>query len=134
MGPSSIHHVLVLTVDLQRSLAFYVDVLGLRPVDRPAFPHDGAWLQAGATQVHLLLYPGGSFRDRGDVDPNDVHFALRVDDFEAALRELGRHGFREDAADGDPKRLVVRRQGIAGFPQVYMLDPDRNIVEINSAE
>jgi hypothetical protein len=29
--------------------------------------------------------------------------------------------------------LRVRRNGPAGFPQAYLLDPDRNIVEINGA-
>ena len=133
MGPAVLHHVLVLTEDLERSLAFYRDVLGLKPIPRPPFDTAGHWLEAGGTQVHLLLYPEGSFRRRSTVDVNDVHFALRVADFEAAMRDLASHGYREDLADGDPKRLVARRKGLAGFPQVYMLDPDQNIVEINAA-
>jgi hypothetical protein len=28
---------------------------------------------------------------------------------------------------------MVRRDGPAGFPQLFILDPDRNIIEINGA-
>jgi len=42
-------------------------------------------------------------------------------------------GFHEDAAEDDPKRLMLSRSGAAGFPQLYFIDPDRNIVEVNGA-
>jgi len=28
---------------------------------------------------------------------------------------------------------MMRRDGPAGFPQVYLLDPDNNIIEVNGA-
>ena len=43
------------------------------------------------------------------------------------------NGFREDAAEDDPMRVMVRRDGPAGFPQLFDPDPDRNIIEINGA-
>jgi len=30
-------------------------------------------------------------------------------------------------------RVMVRRNGLAGFPQLFLLDHDRNIIEINGA-
>ena len=30
-------------------------------------------------------------------------------------------------------RVMVRRDGPAGFPELSILDPDRNIIEINGA-
>jgi hypothetical protein len=30
-------------------------------------------------------------------------------------------------------RVMVRCDGPAGFPQLFILDPDRNIIEINGA-
>ena len=53
--------------------------------------------------------------------------------FDGALATLTANGFREDAPDDDPMRVVVRRDGPAGYPQLYLLAPDRNIVEINGA-
>ena len=30
-------------------------------------------------------------------------------------------------------RLLVKRSGLAGFPQLYLIDPDRNVIEVNGA-
>jgi catechol 2,3-dioxygenase-like lactoylglutathione lyase family enzyme len=128
-----LHHVSIVTADLARSVAFYSEVLGLRQVERPPFPSRGAWFACGSLQVHIIVNPDGTFRKTAAVDSNDTHFALRTDDFETAISNLTAKGFREDAAEGDPSRLFVRRSGPAGFRQVYLLDPDRNIIEINDA-
>ncbi|WP_413709024.1 hypothetical protein [Rhizobium sp. Rhizsp82] len=42
-------------------------------------------------------------------------------------------GFREDLPEDHPKYLLVSRIGLAGFPQLYLRDPDLNVIEINSA-
>jgi catechol 2,3-dioxygenase-like lactoylglutathione lyase family enzyme len=128
-----LHHVAITTGNLERSLAFYSGILGLRQIDRPPFDIAGAWLVSGSCQVHLINHPSGTFRTSNIVDINDIHVALRVADFEETLRLLASKGFREDAPEGDPMRLVVRRKGVAGFPQAYFLDPDLHIVEINAA-
>ena len=41
-------------------------------------------------------------------------------------------GYREDGEEF--KRMILQPQATAGFPQIYILDPDRNVIEINSAE
>jgi catechol 2,3-dioxygenase-like lactoylglutathione lyase family enzyme len=128
-----LHHVSVITINLDRSLEFYRDVLGLVPAHRPPFEIGGAWLACGASQLHLVDYPAGTYRGKNTIDNNDVHFALRVSNFDETLRLLNEKGFREDLPVGDPKRLLVKRTGLAGFPQVYLLDPDGHVVEINAA-
>jgi catechol 2,3-dioxygenase-like lactoylglutathione lyase family enzyme len=128
-----LHHVSIVSTDLARSIAFYRDVFGLEQIERPPFSSDGAWFACGSQQVHIILNPAGTFRPRPSIDTTDTHFAFRTDDFEAAIRGLVRHGFREDAEEGDPWRLLVRRNGPAGFAQAYLLDPDRNVVEVNGA-
>src|SRR5262249_14741983 len=50
----SIDHATLIVKDLGRSRRFYVDVLGMREVPRPAFSFAGLWFQAGATQIHLI--------------------------------------------------------------------------------
>ena len=132
MAQLALHHVNLIVTDLPRSLAFYQNLFGLRFIERPPFKGAGAWLACGALQVHLTLYPPGSFRT-GNVDGADSHFAFRTDDFDGALAMLTVNGFREDAAEDDPMRVMVRRDGPAGFPQLFILDPDRNIIEINGA-
>ena len=128
-----LHHVSIIVRDLNRALAFYRDVLGLKPLPRPDFPVRGAWLSCGDRQVHLVVHDGETFRDSDTVDNNDGHFALNTDDFEGVVDVFTANGFSEHAADGDPRRLLVKRTGAAGFAQLYVLDPDRNIVEVNTA-
>lgn len=133
MSMLALHHVAIITSDLEKSLPFYRDVFGLTEIPRPNFPVDGAWLACGSLQVHLVVHPQGTFRRRPEIDRNDWHFAFRTDDFEGAIERLKVLGFGEDLPEGDPKRLLVSRSGVAGFPQLYLCDPDLNVVEINGA-
>ena len=127
-----LQHVSILSSNLERSTAFYRDVLGMRQVPRPAFNIPGVWLEFGPFQIHLIDNPKGSFRTRTYIDSGDTHFALRVENFEDAILRLKEMGFRADADENDPWRMLVIRGGVAGFPQVYVLDPDNNVIEINA--
>jgi glyoxylase I family protein len=92
-----LHHVNLIVTDLPRSLAFNQNLFGLTIIERPLFKGAGAWLACGAQQVHLTLYPPGSFRT-GNVDGADSYFAFRTDDFGALatlLRPTGADGARE---------------------------------------
>lgn len=133
MKDGALHHVALVTGDLARAIEFYRDVLGLSQVARPAFKSEGAWMFGGALEVHLIAHAGGNFRPNSLIDIDDAHFAIRVEDFEGAMTKLAMHGFREDASDGDPKRIRIIRQGVAGFPQAYFLDRNCNIIEVNTA-
>jgi catechol 2,3-dioxygenase-like lactoylglutathione lyase family enzyme len=129
----ALHHVSIITDDLETSLPFYRDVFGLSEIPRPDFPVGGAWLACGSLQVHLVVHPEGTFRQRPVIDRNDWHFAFRTDDFEGVLERLAALGFSGDLPEGDPKHMLVFRTGLAAFPQLYLRDPDLNIVEINGA-
>jgi glyoxylase I family protein len=132
MAGLSLHHVAIIVTDLERSSAFYRGLFGLEPIDRPPFSIPGQWLGVGALQVHLTVYAAGNFRKRA-VDNDDIHFAFRTDDFEGFVTRAKSMGFVEMGADDDPMRMIVKRQGMAGFPQCYLMDPDRNIIEVNGA-
>jgi catechol 2,3-dioxygenase-like lactoylglutathione lyase family enzyme len=129
----ALHHVSVPTDDLAASVAFYEGVLGLKRVPRPPFTVEGVWYGVGPLQIHLTLHPDAHFRKGKAVDNDDIHFALRVEDFEAAVAHLKAQGFGADLPLDHPKRLIVKRTGAAGFPQVFVMDPCRNLIEINTA-
>jgi catechol 2,3-dioxygenase-like lactoylglutathione lyase family enzyme len=112
--PLCVHHVAIHAADAGRSIAFYTDVLGgtIRD-DRPDFPFAGAWIDVGATQVHVV--EAEVPLDRGQ------HFALLVDDLDAAVAELRARGIDV----GEPKVVGPDRQ-------TFLNDPDGNRIELHA--
>ncbi len=131
-----LHHVSIPVTDLERSRRFYREVLGLSEIDRPPFDFAGAWFALGDGQLHLIVHAGQpsppTFRTGKPIDSRDVHFAIRVADFRAAVRDLRSKGYDEKAADPF-LRLRVNENATAGFPQVFILDPDHHTIELNAA-
>src|SRR5438067_13611987 len=79
--PQAVHHVSINVRDVATAESFYVERLGLaRRGDRPDFGFAGAWLDIGSQQVHLI---------EGE-PPAAVgqHFAIQVEDLDAAIAEL----------------------------------------------
>lgn len=113
MRTLGVHHVSVNVHDVDDAVAFYVGVLGLvRRDDRPDLGVGGAWLDAGDQQVHLIA---------GDVPPGrGQHFALRVDDLDAAVAELRAGG----VAVSDPSAIGTGRQS-------FLTDPSGNAIELH---
>jgi catechol 2,3-dioxygenase-like lactoylglutathione lyase family enzyme len=129
-----LHHVSLMVTDAERAAAFYREFLGLKQLERPAFKSKGAWLTTGHLQVHLVQYkPDAPPPPRRVPAPDDAHFGMNTGDFEGFVRRLQANGYREDAPEGDLRRIMIRRDGPAGFPQVYLLDPAYNIIEVNGA-
>lgn len=134
MEIAAIHHVSLTVTDLERSRMFYREILGLAEIARPPFNFPGAWFQVGAAQqLHLIVHTRSTFREK-PLDTRDNHVAMRVPSFQATLDFLHGKGFREDAAPDDPWKMIVQPYATAGFPQIYICDPDRHIIEINAEE
>lgn len=129
----ALHHVSVPSSDLSASKQFYENVLGLQQMKRPPFSIEGIWYAVGALQIHLTVYPSAHFRRAKRVDNDDIHFALKTSDIENAITSLVKCGFSDSLPDDHPKKLIIKRSGLAGFPQVFLMDPDHNIIEINEA-
>src|SRR5204863_4874702 len=123
----SLHHVLVAARDLERSKWFYREVLELEEIARPNFRYPGAWFQFwNGLQIHIVVRPDATFREQKLLDTFDVHFAVRVKSYSQTIESLHTKGFREDAPVDDLRKMVLRPNSIAGNPQIYILDPDRN--------
>lgn len=112
MKPLGVHHVSINVTDAAESIAFYTDVLGftVRP-DRPDFGFGGAWLDVGGEQVHLIEAELPSSHGQ--------HFAIRVDDIDAAVAELRQRGVEVS----DPRAVAASRQ-------CFLHDPSGNLVEL----
>jgi glyoxylase I family protein len=133
MDNAYLHHVSVPTRDVANAIAFYTNVLGFKPIARPPFKSEGRWLKLGSVEVHISLVPNATFRTSRGVETNDIHFAIRVGDFQALLKTVSAYGYSADLAHDDPKRIIVKPDSVAGYPQLYIMDHDFHLIEINAA-
>ena len=112
-------HVVLRVTDIDRSIAFYEQVLGLH-VERRLAEIGLVQLRAGAAMIDLV--PRTEDEDDGR---NMDHFAVRIEtmDVPALTAHLKRHGI-----DGGEVR---RRYGAEGYgSSIYITDPDGNTVEL----
>jgi catechol 2,3-dioxygenase-like lactoylglutathione lyase family enzyme len=120
MKARSLNHVALYIEDVDRSRRFYEDVLGLEPIERPAFDFPGAWYRLGVDQeLHLI----SGRRQDPQVRSGANHYALLVDDMDAAESLLRERGC-------DPGTRRVRPDGAF---QIYVRDPDGHTIEICTA-
>jgi len=123
MQVESLHHVAVCVTDIERAKRFYKEVLGLPEVARPPFDFGGAWYEFGGRQLHLIVHPPTrTLRGTTDIDTRDGHLALRVRSFDDALAHLRRCGVA----------CVASRDNLTPWAQIYVTDPDGNVIELNA--
>lgn len=117
----ALNHVSFAVRDLDRSLRFYRDLLGLAPLPRPDFGVPGAWLQVGDAQIHLIQVPEGADvgTTPGAVSPMAGHTAFYVTDYDASLAALRRAGLE-----------VMETSASNG--QMWVQDPDGHVIELIS--
>jgi glyoxylase I family protein len=119
----ALHHVAVTVTDLARAKRFYGEVLGLREIPRPPFDFGGAWYDAGLQQLHLIVHsPTRTMRHTTEIDSRDGHLALQVASYDEALAHLRAHGVE----------LLDRPDNLTPWAQIYVTDPDGNVIELNA--
>lgn len=106
-------HCSILITDVDRSRAFYRDLLGLKEINSPrTFNFTVLWFDLGNQHLHLL--------QRGKADPpSPRHFALRVRDAAAARMYFHGHGIAVEETTPFP-----------GSDRFFINDPDGNRIEI----
>lgn len=117
----AVDHLVLVVADVERSVAWYRDVLGLE-VERFDLWKDGKVLfpsvRIDATTIIDIL-PG----ERGDGRRNVDHFCLVIEETDlTALRDSGAF----DVVDGPARRWGARGDGLS----LYVRDPDGNVVEL----
>ena len=112
------NHFTVLTDDLDKTLGFYVDLLGLKPGPRPDLGFPGAWLYAGDTAVlHIIAGRGVPQQPAGVID----HMAFSASGLAEVKAKL----------DAEKISYELRRQRGAGTWQLFCHDPSGAKVELD---
>ena len=118
----SIAHASFLVADVQRSLVFYRDILGIKHnLNRPDFGFDGAWLDINdaGQQIHLMQLPNpDSSAERPEHGGRDKHIALVVEDLDVVADRLEQAG-------------VVVSRSKSGRAAFFCRDPDGNALEFS---
>ena len=139
MTIKAMNHVGISVADIDRSIAFYRDMLGMQVVVRTSFEGDQyatilrlkgasgrvALLRAAAMQIELFEFscpvPRGGERDRPVCDHGITHFCIEVHDIDATYRRLRDSGvvFHCEPLDF-----------LGGARATYGRDPDGNVFEL----
>ena len=113
MKLTGIHHSSIVVTNMERARHFYGQVLGLSEVERPSnFTNPVRWFEVGDEHIHLIP------SDRPDTT-SPRHFALHVDDADAAREHFRTHGI-----------AIQETEPIAGADRFFISDPDGNTIEI----
>jgi catechol 2,3-dioxygenase-like lactoylglutathione lyase family enzyme len=116
---TGVNELVLEVVDLEESIRFYTEVLGLPLVER--WDHrDAVWVMAGdRTRIGLWRPQVGLAGGRGGVH---VHYAMHLpeESYDAAVERLRAHGLRvqEEVFEEDRGRAA------------YVTDPDGHVVEL----
>ena len=89
MPATAMNHFTILTDDVDATIAFYGDLLGLAPGARPPFTFPGAWLYAAAQPILHVI--GG--RPRGELRAGVIdHMAFSATGLAATIAKLEARG------------------------------------------
>ena len=120
MAIAGMNHFTILTDDVDNTVRFYGDFLGLEPGPRPNFNFPGAWLYAGEQAV--LHVVGG--RPRSELKAGVIdHMAFSATGLSTTVAKLEAKGVK----------YQCRQQTGTGIWQVFVHDPNGARVELDFA-
>jgi catechol 2,3-dioxygenase-like lactoylglutathione lyase family enzyme len=146
---AQIDHVNLVVADLERMIAFYTTVLGLRLTKRVTI--SGEWIAAvvGLSDVHadvayldfpsgprieLIRYNRPAAHSPAEIDrantPGIRHLAFKVDDIDAAAARLGAAGVNLFSGVQSVPETQVTYAGGVRKRLAYFSDPEGNLLEL----
>lgn len=128
-------HFNIHTHDLDGTVRFFSDLLGLTVGPRPAFAFPGAWLYSnGGAVVHLIELVGEKAKARAANPPKNTgaidHIAFAATDFDEHIRRLKQHGMDHEVRDvpgGKLRQIFFREPNGAMIELVFGIPQGQNV-------
>jgi len=113
-----LHHGSLIVQDIATSLNFYCNILGMEiNRQRPEMSFDGAWLNVGEQQIHLLKLPQTEqFIQQPEHAGRDRHLAVYVDRIDVIKHNL-------------QQNQISFTMSKSGRQALFCRDPDGNGLE-----
>jgi len=138
LAPRKVHHVGIPVRDLERSVAWYRDVLGIvdagitgggggpeisQAIQTPGAQLRFAFMKCGDVNLEFLEFESPQTADYSlrNCDVGVIHLCFQVDDIEATYEALTALGV---AFNAPPIRLGPENGPLAGYAFAYFRDPD----------
>jgi catechol 2,3-dioxygenase-like lactoylglutathione lyase family enzyme len=144
---SGVHHACVIVSDMEKSLRFYRDILGMKEEMDLKFDADPVMmdlpgtkpkqhlvmLSAGNAVIELIQYiePKGKPADTRPCDFPNMHICFRVDDIKKAYQEAVAKGV--NTFHKPPDFIEGSGTSLDGYGYVYFRGPDNEILEFIQA-
>ena len=112
------NHISLHVSDVEKSVHFYTQLLGMKQVPRPDFDFDGAWISMG-NGLTLHLIAGKNYEPQAGNRSN--HFAFTYPDINALEKEFAGKGVE----------IFTNKIRVDGIRQMFIKDPDGYYIEFN---
>jgi lactoylglutathione lyase len=121
----ALNHIAVHVVNLEKSTAFYENVLQLQKIPEPFKDGLHTWFTLGpAGQLHLIQGAG-----KATAHNKNEHLCFSVKSIDDFIANLAKHKIEYTNWPGTAKAPTVR---VDGVKQIYFQDPDGHWIEINN--
>ncbi len=118
-------HQAIVVSDLDKSAAFYNEILGLKEIENGTGKPTRRWFSLGGDlQLHLLA------DEMEGVSVNkSIHMAVTISNFDEFVENLRSRNITFTDWPGNVNKINHRQDGIK---QIYIKDPDGYSIEVNS--
>lgn len=121
-----VNHIAVHVSELDESMTFYTEIIGLTEIEEPFKDGLHAWYDIGGGGALHLIEAVDIPKERSKVN----HLCFSMKDMDAFIATLESTDYPFESWTGEKSKVTVRVDGIR---QIYIQDPDGYWLEINDA-
>ncbi|MGB3149037.1 MAG: VOC family protein [Maribacter sp.] len=120
-------HFAIVVDNVDKSADFYGEILNLTEVPHPDKKPGFRWFVVnGNSQIHLIQKEFTPFEKN-----KSMHLCLATQDLDGVIEHLKANGITYSDWPGEESAVTLRTDGVK---QIYIQDPDKYWIEINTAE